>query len=121
MQSCVLAQCDTAPAAPEMPAAPAPPPAVSRSEAGQPKALLVLDAQEGWRVVEEVPLDVGPRHYEAGAENLQGLLGGGMLRPGDRCAVLCSVQAAQTSLGRDKTIWLGTCHDLIARPLCKVL
>ena len=38
--------------------------AVSRGEAGQQKALLVLDAAAGWKVQEEIPLDVGPRHYD---------------------------------------------------------
>jgi ABC-type dipeptide/oligopeptide/nickel transport system ATPase component len=36
---------------------------VSRSEAGQVKKLLVLDRSQGWGVVEEIPLDIGPRHF----------------------------------------------------------
>ena len=35
----------------------------SMAEAGQEKALLVLDRYSGWEVVEEVPLDLGPRHH----------------------------------------------------------
>ena len=35
--------------------------AVSRSEGGQQKHLLVLDGE--WRPVGEIPIDVGPRHY----------------------------------------------------------
>ena len=35
--------------------------AVSRGEAGQAKALLVLD--ERWQPVDAIPLDVGPRHF----------------------------------------------------------
>ena len=33
------------------------------AEAGQEKALLVLDRHSGWEVVEELPLDLGPRHH----------------------------------------------------------
>ena len=41
--------------------------AVSRSEAGQQKHLIVLDSN--WRQVDEVLLDIGPRfHAMAGAE-----------------------------------------------------
>lgn len=39
---------------------------MSRSEAGQQKALLVLDAN--WAVEEEIPLDIGPRHFDAAQE-----------------------------------------------------
>lgn len=35
--------------------------AVSRSESGQQKALLLLDA--AWQEVERIPLDVGARHF----------------------------------------------------------
>ena len=35
--------------------------AVSRSEAGQQKELLVLDSN--WQELERIPLDVGPRHF----------------------------------------------------------
>lgn len=35
---------------------------MSRAEAGQEKALLVLDST--WNVVEEIKLDVGPRHFD---------------------------------------------------------
>lgn len=35
---------------------------VSRAEAGQQKALLVLDST--WKVVEEIKLDIGPRHFD---------------------------------------------------------
>ncbi len=35
---------------------------VSRAEAGQEKALLVLDGN--WKVVEEIKLDIGPRHFD---------------------------------------------------------
>ena len=35
--------------------------AVSRSEAGQAKALVVLDSD--WQELERIPLDVGPRHF----------------------------------------------------------
>jgi hypothetical protein len=60
--------------------------AVSRSEAGQAKHLLVLDG--AWRVVEEVPLDLGPRHFDAEAgEGLAQIAGS--LRRGDRCEALC--------------------------------
>ena len=52
--------------------------AVSRSEAGQAKALLVLD--QDFALVEQIPLDIGPRHFAAasGAPPPQDL------RPGDR-------------------------------------
>ena len=36
---------------------------MSKAEAGQSKALLVVDASQEWRVVEEIPLDIGPRHF----------------------------------------------------------
>jgi hypothetical protein len=58
---------------------------VSRSEAGQPKSLLVLDASD-WAVAEEIPLDVGPRHFTlalpggggaGGDEGLDGVDAGG--------------------------------------------
>jgi len=35
--------------------------AVSRSEAGQQKELLVLDSD--WQEIERIPLDLGPRHF----------------------------------------------------------
>ncbi|KAJ9530146.1 hypothetical protein QJQ45_023431 [Haematococcus lacustris] len=37
---------------------------VNHGEAGERKRLLVLDAEQGWRVVEEVPVDIGRRHYK---------------------------------------------------------
>jgi hypothetical protein len=48
---------------------------VSRAEAGQAKALLVLDAR--WRAVEEVPLDLGPRHFALAATAPAAPAGGG--------------------------------------------
>ena len=52
---------------------------MSRSEAGQSKELLVLDAD--FAVVEHIPLDLGPRHFllEAAGEPLPP-----NLRAGDR-------------------------------------
>ncbi|GAX81140.1 hypothetical protein CEUSTIGMA_g8573.t1, partial [Chlamydomonas eustigma] len=38
---------------------------VTASEAGEVKRLLVLDAESGWRVVEELPLQLGPRYLRA--------------------------------------------------------
>ncbi|KAG1672698.1 hypothetical protein FOA52_005175 [Chlamydomonas sp. UWO 241] len=38
---------------------------VTASEAGENKRLLVLDASDGWRLCEEVPICVGPRHMRA--------------------------------------------------------
>ena len=35
----------------------------SMAEAGQRKALLVLDSESGWAVTEELPVDLGPRHH----------------------------------------------------------
>lgn len=58
--------------------------AVSRSEAGQQKHLLVLDSD--WRQTEEILLDLGPRfHAMTGAQPSlpQGL------RPGDRLGSCC--------------------------------
>ena len=37
--------------------------AVTASEAGEQKRLLVLDAETGWTVSETIPLDMGPRHH----------------------------------------------------------
>lgn len=51
--------------------------AVSRSEAGQDKALLVVDRTKGWQVVEEVPLDFGPRHFDAALQPAAGQNGNG--------------------------------------------
>lgn len=84
---------------------PCPTPAVSRSEAGQAKALLVLDASQGWRVCEELPLDLGPRHFEAESEEeLQALAGA--LRRGDRCgAVWCCSFCRGAAPGR--RVWCG--------------
>ena len=36
---------------------------VSLSEAGQQKAILVLDSSKGWKCVERIPFNVGPKHY----------------------------------------------------------
>ena len=41
--------------------------AVTRSEAGQQKRLLLLDRSQGWAVAEELPLDIGPRYFTAAA------------------------------------------------------
>lgn len=38
---------------------------VSRTEAGQKKALLVVDREMGWAVTEEIEMDIGPRHFES--------------------------------------------------------
>lgn len=61
---------------------------VSRAEAGQAKRLLVLghdgDAQAAWRLVEEVPLDVGPRHFSVEAGQGIDALASSGLRAGDR-------------------------------------
>lgn len=53
--------------------------AVSKSEAGQQKRLLVLDS--AWQVVEEIPVDLGPRHFAVGGEAPQLPAG---VRSGDR-------------------------------------
>lgn len=36
---------------------------VSASEHGQQKSLLVLDKSQGWRIIEHIPIDIGPRHF----------------------------------------------------------
>jgi hypothetical protein len=58
---------------------------VTRSEAGQCKALLVLESASGWKEVDSLPLDLGPRHFSPApaelAELLQGQEG---VRSGDR-------------------------------------
>lgn len=41
---------------------------VSRSEAGQQKHFLVLD--ENWQVVEEIPIDIGPKHYNVAVPSM---------------------------------------------------
>ena len=53
---------------------------MSRSESGQQKALLLLDA--AWQEVERIPLDVGARHFSL-ASAAPTLPAG--LRAGDRC------------------------------------
>ncbi len=57
--------------------------AVSRSEAGQQKALLVLDA--AWREQGRIPLDLGARHFNL-ASAAPALPAN--LRAGDRCMAL---------------------------------
>ena len=36
---------------------------VSASEQGQQKSFLVLDRSNGWEVVDQIPVDIGPRHF----------------------------------------------------------
>lgn len=68
----------------ESPAPPLGQSAVSRGEAGQGKRLLVLDG-DTWRVREEIPLDIGPRHFSASAfPDAQGPESAADLRSGDR-------------------------------------
>ena len=55
--------------------------AVSMAEAGQQKALLVLDAS--WQEVERIPLELGPRFHALSAASPQLPPD---LRPGDRSA-----------------------------------
>lgn len=59
--------------------------AVSRSESGQQKALLLLDA--AWREVERIPLDMGARHFSL-ASAAPALPAD--LRAGDRCGAQIS-------------------------------
>ncbi len=54
--------------------------AVSRSEAGQQKELLVLDSN--WQELERIPLDLGPRHFAL--TSVSPVLPAD-LRPGDKC------------------------------------
>ena len=74
----------------------------SMAEAGQAKALLVLDREDGWRVEDEVALDLGRRHYvhrgragQLGAPELAAL--GASLRRGDR-ALLVAEDATDARL-----------------------
>ena len=53
---------------------------MSRGEAEQEKALLVLEAGS-WKEVERIPLDLGPRHFSATAAGAQPPA---TLRPGDK-------------------------------------
>ena len=53
---------------------------VSRSEAGQQKALLVLDTD--WRELERIPLDLGARHFSLASAVPEVPSD---LRAGDRC------------------------------------
>ena len=36
---------------------------VTRAESNQKKSLVVLDRKQNWDVIEEIPLDIGPRHW----------------------------------------------------------
>jgi hypothetical protein len=54
--------------------------AVSRGEAEQEKALLVLETGS-WKEVERIPLDLGPRHFSATAAGAEPPAA---LRPGDK-------------------------------------
>lgn len=56
---------------------------MSRSEAGQSKALVVLDRE--WQELERIPLDLGPRHFNL--TDAQPVLPPD-LRPGDKYALL---------------------------------
>jgi len=61
----------------------------SMAEAGQRKALLVLDRERGWAVEDEVPLDLGPRHHVLRAPLHEQLLTlAPALRQGDRLLLL---------------------------------
>ena len=53
---------------------------MSRGEAEQEKALLVLEAGS-WKETENIPLDLGPRHFSAAAAGAQPPTA---LRPGDK-------------------------------------
>lgn len=67
------------------------------AEAGQEKALLVLDRHSGWEVVEELPLDLGPRHHilhAPAASELTEL--SSALRQGDRVLVVTDGGATST-------------------------
>lgn len=47
---------------------------VSLSEAGESKFLLVLDSDQGWACVEEIPLDIGRKHFKVSSvEEFQSL------------------------------------------------
>ncbi|KAK9830414.1 hypothetical protein WJX72_011641 [[Myrmecia] bisecta] len=66
---------------------------VSRSEAGQEKALLLLNRE--WQVVERISLDVGPRHYNLSTQAATLPAG---VRPGDRVKyVFESEESAETA------------------------
>lgn len=60
--------------------------AVSRSEAGQQKALVVLDSN--WRETERVPIDIGPRFHTLSSAKPQLPPD---LRQGDRCSLSISL------------------------------
>ena len=71
----------------------------SMAEAGQQKALLVLDAAAQWAVAEEVPLDAGPRHHvlrRPPTADLDALAPA--LRRGDRVLVLADDATDDASL-----------------------
>lgn len=57
---------------------------VSAAEQGQQKALLVLDRNAGWTVVDSIPIEVGPRHITINAQDSHSLSD---IRPGDRIIV----------------------------------
>lgn len=59
------------------------------SEQNQQKSIQVLDSSEGWGVVEEIPVDIGPRHFTFDAMAADGLdeVFGEVLRAGDRVRV----------------------------------
>lgn len=61
---------------------------VSRSEAGQQKALLVLDTE--WRELERIPLDLGARHFSLASAVPEVPYD---LRAGDRCGQCCQRNA----------------------------
>lgn len=78
----------------------------SMAEAGQRKALLVLDRDAGWAVQEEIPLDIGPRHhlvrYAPGSGIDAGLAGdqslaGEFVPAGDAASSLAASSLAELS------------------------
>ena len=79
--------------------------AVSASEAGEQKRLLVLDAEAGWSISEELPLSLGPRNFrEDSLGSTEALLEEGQLGPGDRvkCVLPASVDASALDVLREK-------------------
>ncbi len=103
----------------------------SMAEAGQEKALLVLDRRDGWAVSESIPLDIGARHHvlrDPASEEVREL--GQRLRRGDRVLVLTRDEPdlgadpgsdpesdAGSDLGAAVRAWRGAGAAVEVRPL----
>lgn len=59
---------------------------VTAAEAGESKRMVVFDAEDGWKLIEEIPISLGPRHIRV--SSMDELESSSLeLRAGDRLKV----------------------------------